>query len=139
METSGRMFLITEAIFIMNLFDKKNNYLILCRSVVSRRAQCQTTNQKLTVRRGSQHSDPSQGEIFFGVLGGISSQGDLFWGFWRGIWFVQPFRFREELALIENRILEKEMAAKRRAERLAKNIAVSPTSSLSSFSHLINT
>ena len=31
---------------------------------------------------------------------------------------------REELALIENRILEKEMAAKRRAERLAKNIAV---------------
>ena len=32
--------------------------------------------------------------------------------------------FREELALIENRILEKEMAAKRRAERLAKNIAV---------------
>ena len=38
--------------------------------------------------------------------------------------------FREELALIENRILEKEMAAKRRAERLAKNIAVSPTLSL---------
>ena len=34
---------------------------------------------------------------------------------------------REELALIENRILEKEMAAKRRAERLAKNIAVSST------------
>ena len=34
------------------------------------------------------------------------------------------FGFREELALIENRILEKEMAAKRRAERLAKNIAV---------------
>ena len=41
--------------------------------------------------------------------------------------------FREELALIENRILEKEMAAKRRAERLAKNIAVSPTSFFSVF------
>jgi hypothetical protein len=32
---------------------------------------------------------------------------------------------REELATIENRILEKDMAAKKRAERLAKNIAVS--------------
>ena len=31
---------------------------------------------------------------------------------------------REELAIIENRILEKDMAAKRRAEKLAKNIAV---------------
>ena len=31
---------------------------------------------------------------------------------------------REELAIIENRILEREMAAKRRAEKLAKNIAV---------------
>ena len=31
---------------------------------------------------------------------------------------------REELAIIENRILERDMAAKRRAEKLAKNIAV---------------
>ena len=32
---------------------------------------------------------------------------------------------REELAIIENRILEKQLAAKRRAEKRAKNIAVS--------------
>ena len=44
------------------------------------------------------------------------------------------FCSREELAIIENRILEKEMAAKRRAERLAKNIAVS-----SGFFTFINT
>ena len=103
------------------------NFLVLCRSVVSRRAQCQTTNQKLTVRRGSQHSDPSQGEddgedddmgCLYGVSGSINLLPIIIF-------------FREELALIENRILEKEMAAKRRAERLAKNIAVSPTSSVS--------
>ena len=35
---------------------------------------------------------------------------------------------REELAIIENRILEREMAAKRRAEKLAKNIAVNISS-----------
>ena len=31
-----------------------------------RAAQCQTTNQKLTVRLGSQHSDPSQGDNEYG-------------------------------------------------------------------------
>ena len=55
--------------------------LFFRRSVVSRRAQCQTTNQKLTVRRGSQHSDPLQGELFIrGLFGGI-------WFFLGGIWF----------------------------------------------------
>ena len=33
--------------------------------------------------------------------------------------------FREELAIIENRILEKNLAAKKKAEKRAKNIAVS--------------
>ena len=33
--------------------------------------------------------------------------------------------FREELAIIENRILEKSLAAKKKAEKRAKNIAVS--------------
>ena len=32
--------------------------------------------------------------------------------------------FREELAVIENRILEKELVAKKKAEKRAKNIAV---------------
>ena len=32
---------------------------------------------------------------------------------------------REELAIIENRILEKNLAAKKKAEKRAKNIAVS--------------
>ena len=104
----------------MSQFDNDNttiNFLVLCRSVVSRRAQCQTTNQKLTVRRGSQHSDPSQGEDDdMGCLYGVSGSINL---------LPTIISFREELALIENRILEKEMAAKRRAERLAKNIAVS--------------
>ena len=35
----------------------------------------------------------------------------------------RPFT-REELATIENRILEKKLAAQKRAERRAKNIAV---------------
>ena len=39
-----------------------DSYSLLSRSVVSRGAQCQTINQKMTVRLGSQHSDPSQGE-----------------------------------------------------------------------------
>ena len=33
--------------------------------------------------------------------------------------------YREELAIIENRILEKELLAKKKAEKRAKNIAVS--------------
>ena len=37
------------------------------------------------------------------------------------------YRFREELAVIENRILEKELVAKKKAEKRAKNIAVSYT------------
>ncbi len=36
----------------------------------------------------------------------------------------RPFT-REELAIIENRILQKKIAAKKRAERQARNIAVS--------------
>ena len=35
------------------------------------------------------------------------------------------FVYREELAIIENRILEKELLAKKKAEKRAKNIAVS--------------
>ena len=35
------------------------------------------------------------------------------------------YLFREELAVIENRILEKQLNAKRKAEKRAKNIAVS--------------
>ena len=99
-----------------------DNYSLLSRSVVSRGAQCQTINQKMTVRLGSQHSDPSQGDngedddmgCLYGVSGSINLLPIIIF-------------FREELALIENRILEKEMAAKRRAERLAKNIAVNLT------------
>ena len=99
----GCFFVVAKMVII------SDNYSLLSRSVVSRGAQCQTINQKMTVRLGSQHSDPSQGE-------------DFIW-----FWIVTNHDTREELALIENRILEKEMAAKRRAERLAKNIAVNLT------------
>ena len=37
---------------------------------------------------------------------------------------------REELAIIENRILEKNLAAKKKAEKRAKNIAVSAPSNM---------
>ena len=38
--------------------------------------------------------------------------------------FSSNYHFREELAIIENRILEKELLAKKKAEKRAKNIAV---------------
>ncbi len=44
----------------------------------------------------------------------------------------RPFT-REELAIIENRIMDKKLAAKKRAERRARNIAVSVTISLTEF------
>jgi hypothetical protein len=46
----------------------------------------------------------------------------------------RPFS-REELAEIENRIFEKKLIAKKRAEKMAKNVAVSniPESSTSEF------
>ena len=37
---------------------------------------------------------------------------------------IYLWSFREELAIIENRILEKELLAKKKAEKRAKNIAV---------------
>ena len=44
----------------------------------------------------------------------------------------RPFT-REELAVIENRISEKKLAAKKKAERRARNIAVSNLNILSYF------
>ena len=39
-------------------------------------------------------------------------------------WLKKSKHFREELAIIENRILEKQLLAKKKAEKRAKNIAV---------------